>query len=382
MKTVLSCICAWLMLQCSLSAQEIIAKKEFPDTRWLQKSIPLEDGFVVMGHRHRSERKGNTIENYYVPYLSKLDFDMQVVWEQSFVESVHINFRTVEEGKDAFYLMGNSYDPGSPKAKAQLIKVSKSGKVLFKKEYAYPNHHTVEGKHLMVMPNGDLIAIARVYRNYNSYGSPWLIRLTDQGEIIWDKVLRQHYQIAPRGLKLCDNGNVLIYGGTYHEREDMQAENIAAWAFEFNPEAPDDIKFNKVIRDHKDYSFSDVMQLESGGWWTIGRARVPADRISDLKDYTVLTEFDSNWNQLRQKKIEHEKAMVPHSFCWNEAESQLEIAGHFNRHPRWKGIHISMTADWVEVERRVGEDGISRQIFAYSDGTLMKLHKNQLQILR
>lgn len=382
MKKVLSYLCFLLVLNSGLSAQEIIAQKEFPQTRWLKSSIPLEDGFLVLGHRHREEQIKQVITGYYTPFLVKLDFNMQPVWEQTFTESRHMNMVSMVEGEDGFYLFGNYYAPGSTRAQAQLVKVSKGGKVVFKKQYTYSNYNAVEGSHLMILPDGDLVAMARVYRNYNSYGSPWLLRFRNNGEKVWDKVLRQHYQIAPTGLKLSDNGNILIYGGTYEEKKHFDAENISALVMEVDPDAPEQVKVNKILRDHRDYYFSDVMQLESGGWWTIGRARVPADRISDLKDYTVLTEFDSNWNQLRQKKLSHKKVLIPHSFCWNEAESQLEIAGHFNRHPSWQGIHISLTADWVEVERREGEKGVSRQIFAYSDGTLLKVHKNQLQILR
>lgn len=376
-----------LMLTCCLllaalsyaTAQQLLHTREFPLSNRLYKVLTLENGYLVLGHREREESRNQVITTYYKPFLAKLNAKLETIWETRFPESEFPTFNSVAEANGAYYLNGNHHRPGNQHTKAKLVKVSEHGHIEFEKHYASPGFHSVEGFHILPLPEGDLVVCNRKYRKFNSYGSPWVLRLDSEGTKVWEKGFgEQYYSAGPSRMLLTSKGNVVLLGFTYANKTDFRGALESGWICEFDASNPNLIIHDKVLRNHRDYLLRDAIELADGGWWIVGNAT----NLEKKQKVSVVAEYDENWKMRVERVLDLPKDVKVMSTCWNEKTGKLELVGSTGQHPRRQSILVSLDVEWELLSTQLGSKGVAYQVEAQPNGDLVMVHGKQLSVLR
>lgn len=359
-------------------AQNLFQQRIYENVFRLTKVLTLDDGYLILGHREREENINNNIERHYEPFLTKLDRGLQTVWETRFPESELRTFNHLVAANGGYYLNGNHHPMGSQKCQAKLVKVSSSGDIEFEKHFSYPGYHSVEGFQMLPLPGGDLIVCNRKYRNYGSLGLTWILRVTPEGEQVWEKNFGTNYNFAgPNQFKLSSQGKVHFFGFCYLTKGDFDRSNASGWICAFNPDNPNEIYTDKGLSNRTNYILKGGIELADGGWWLLGNA---TDMEKKAK-IGVLEAFNFNWQVTRSQEFSQPNGLRFEAFCWDGQSSQLKLAGYTGNHPSWKGILLNVNLDWVTVGTREGDQGIHLQVESPGNGELVLVHDNQINLL-
>lgn len=372
-----------LVIYSVAQSQNVILEKHFPEGDQITKAFPVPDGYIVLGHRHRYEQINNRGYNWYAPFLVKLDGNMNQVWRKSWPEGRSARMKDLAIHGQYIYLLGIKYPVEDEGGQGWLIRLNSNGRVVSDKTYTYPSHRTVEGEWLEVLPNGQLIAMLRAYRNFGSYGHPWMMRLTPSGDKVWSRLFGKEYPLVGiRNMTLTSDGNALFTGHVYESTSRLRDENASGWIFKMDLKNPRNIYMEKISRDYRNLIFGEAIELQNGNIWVLGLKKHPSGKSRQA----CIFEYDSQGNLINSKAWSDPKSMIFSSFCWNAADQSIYIVGTrdlYGLGHKGKPCFIQLDGEWQPIRDRTGERGARNlQVIPFNNGEMMLVSWKGIQIVR
>lgn len=363
------------------NAQEVLLEKTFPDA-WITDAVALDDGYVVLGHREREWRVGNTIEHAHTPFLTKLNGDMQPVWEHKFPEGQFRAFRSLEATQDGFLVMGADHNGAYKNGAAWLAKVDVRGNLQWEKHFPYSGHNGTEGIWVRQLADGNLLAMTRVFRNYNSLGNLRLMRLDANGKQIWSELVGMDKNYGGlSGVQVNADGTVLMMGFAYDTKASFQSENARGWVYQIHPDKPKEVILDRVYPELQDLILSNAMSLEQGGWWIVGRSRNPENR----KTNGVLLQVGSNGNLLDKHIWKQDHGLVARDLAYDFNRDRILIAGWSATPSSATDYHthlFEVDQNFNDSEHKTGPKGRYMKLIPFSSGEMLAVSSNGVHLIR
>jgi hypothetical protein len=154
--------------------------------------------------------------------LTKLDQSGNLLWEKIVDENTSnseekYGNESLIQASDGNYIMTGNWNPDFnstqyPDSNFSIIKVSRKGELIFKKNYGYQNNieHSWD---LIENKNGDLMLIGTA-KGQNVSSDLKLIKLNAEGIFQWDKLIGDSNNEYPRSVISSSDGNLIISGWT------------------------------------------------------------------------------------------------------------------------------------------------------------------------
>lgn len=382
MNKILASLIILLLLFSSGSAQKVILQNQFPDIHSISKVLYLENGYVVAGYRKRTVKSGTTAATYFRPFVAKWNSSMKKIWERPFPESTHHSIKSILQGNDGYYVLGDNGSVKNPgPGVARLTRLSEAGVVEWEKLYRYPGHYASEGVDLIALPKGDLVARIDVFYKKGSVELPHIVRLTPGGIKVWDRaVMGDRFRYYPARMSLNSSGKIMLSGTSLKAFESLKSGESQGWVRVIDPEKPDKVLAENFYPEFPSLRFTDVMELETGGWWMLGAASDPGDRS---KYYLTLLELDKDLCVVEKRRFDHDSHLFMRSFCWDHRRKQLMIAGQ--TYSKTKGSHTALYTlglDWDLRKNKIGGKGNFSQITTSHDGKILLVEQSGMMVMR
>lgn len=244
---------------------------------------------------------------------------------------MHPELRSISMGPGGdYYLVGFSGAGETPDGKTKMFiaRVKPNGQLSWKKFYHLEGYHTTEGHNVTFLPDGDMIAKAAVFKNYNSSGSLWFARIRSDGTMIWDFRPDAGFFGANGSLTVLPDGRVRLLGFAYRNRMDFDQSSHAGWIYTFDPMNPGAALVNKTFTSYKNLRFVNAVDLAEGGTLAVGAVR---NNGGNGEEEVVLMRFDNTMNILSSKKLELGTLhFVPLKAAWDKDRRQFTVHGFEN----------------------------------------------------
>jgi hypothetical protein len=117
-----------------------------------------------------------------------------------------------EDERGEFVAAGWAYDPESQSLDAKVLHLSRSGQVMWEKNFGDTAKDAFYD--LLLLPDGDLLLAGQTSREGRA-ADAWLLRLDPQGRTRWEKWTRGARGDYAHALARCRDGGFLIAGGTH-----------------------------------------------------------------------------------------------------------------------------------------------------------------------
>ena len=166
------------------------------------------------------------VDSFYVisSYLQKINKNGETIDLQMFVDST--NERTYEQGRNNLRNSkdGNFFQSGYQRENGEIdpymIKFDDQGEIIFqtllKSKFEEGNGFELDADYIE-LPNGEIITVTRCQRNdqgNNAAAEICIYKLSSEGEILWQKVIEDpDRRDVTTQLLLHPNGNIVILGG-------------------------------------------------------------------------------------------------------------------------------------------------------------------------
>lgn len=239
---------------------------------------------------------------------------------------LHPGVRSTTQGPNGeYYFVGLNDFTKDPQGKTKMMiaRVDANGRLAWKKSYHLIGYHTTEGHGVTFLPNGDMLAKAAVFKNFNSSGSLWFAGVSTDGKQLWDFRPDAKFLGANGSVDVTSEGNVRLSGFAYRDRKDFDDSNHAGWIYEFDPDNPRFAKTNKTYTNFRNLRFVKVIDLPNGR--TVG---VGGIRESDGNRQPVLCTFDQNMNITSTQRLDiGSTKYTPIKATWDANQQEITIHG-------------------------------------------------------
>jgi|GEM_PF-3913842 len=373
---------ALIMTYSAGNAQQILLEKRFPDA-WITDALATDDGYIVLGHREREWRVGNVIEHAHTPFLAKLDGDMRSVWEYKFPEGPFRAFRSLEAVENGFLVMGaDHHGTYRKRGAAWLAQVNQQGQLTWEKHFPVDGYNSSEGIWVKQLPGGELLAMTRAFRNYNSLGNLRMLRLNKKGELTQSQwVGMDKYYVGLPGVQLNDDGSVLMMGFAYDTKASFQASNARGWVYQIHPDHPKVALLDKLYTNYKDLILSNAMPLADGGWWIVGHARGPKNG----KKSGVLLHLAANGHLVEGHTWEQDHGLVARDLIYDFERDRILIAGWSATARSATDFHthiFEVDQNFDDSEHNIGDKGRFTKLIPFSSGEMLAVSTNGVHLMR
>jgi hypothetical protein len=138
---------------------------------------------------------------------------------------------TTEDG--GLMVVGTVKRPGKYRSATRVVRLDPEGDLIWQVdlETKKPKLHSFEGKCLIPMPDGKVIAYSNAYKHPGSGGKTWLVALDGQGKTVWQKLFRGSgsFNTPFAGRFSVEKGQLHIEGHIYPTRADWKGESPKVW---------------------------------------------------------------------------------------------------------------------------------------------------------
>lgn len=156
------------------------------------------------------------------PTLTKFDQSGNLLWEINVDERINdengiYSAASLIETTDGNYALAGNWNPNEnsplyPDSNFSLIKISKDGEVLFKKNYGAPNHN--EHSWTLLENSNKKFILVGTGPGQNRDANMKLIKLDSDGTLIWEKDYGGSKNEFPKSAISTNAGNIVIAGYT------------------------------------------------------------------------------------------------------------------------------------------------------------------------
>lgn len=216
-----------------------------------------DGGYAIFGYSKSSDgdiSENNGFEDF---WISKLDPSGNIIWKKSFGFSGADTGVSLIQTRDGGYLLSGVLDVsassggGNSKSIAAkkhaggdywIIKIDASGEKQWSKFFGgsftdtpYGAIQTPDNSYIIVGSSDS--ADFNISSNISSYDF-WIIKLSESGNLIWEKSFGGSEIDEARGIVECSDGNYVIVGDTRSNDFDVSQNNGAAdlWVIKISPE--------------------------------------------------------------------------------------------------------------------------------------------------
>ena len=219
----------------SISAQYDIVELQYP-VKAVKAGAVGPDGYYLLAYHKEKRTEDNVIRRYYTPELVHVNFNMEVQWRKRFPVAMFHSLTSIQVDDNSIYLGGTDHNTGNEKSNGWVVCIDQSGNKKWEKRFSYPNYHTVEGREVILTPDGDLLFTGHAYRNFNSYGSPVIYRLNKYGDVVWKSLYGTKYTLPHFNHgTFTQDGNLIFGGHVYPDNQSLRVSNTPrAWVAKIN----------------------------------------------------------------------------------------------------------------------------------------------------
>jgi hypothetical protein len=163
----------------------------------------VADGFVVVGS------SGSFEQNKTVAWVLRLDYDGNVLWNQTFLEGAGSEFRSVLGLTDGFLLVGNVFLP-SGDTDGYVVEIDAEGKLSW-------NVTLGSGKVDKLFSGLEIqdgfVLVGLTY-SFSNDSEVWVVRMDANGKVVWNKTYGWAMEDAGRAITLTEDQHYVIAGYT------------------------------------------------------------------------------------------------------------------------------------------------------------------------
>lgn len=215
-----------------------------------------DGGFILTGYTERSET-GKDV------WLLKTDNNGELLWEKTFGNDNHDHGSEVVQTSDEGYIIvGNADHTGGPHGDVWLIKTDSNGNKLWDKKFGGVGHN--HGSSVLQTLDGGYIIIGSSFVNQETESYDlWIIKTDNNGEMLWDK--KYHNASADFGCSIEEttDGNYIIVGVT-----ESGAGYDKVWLIKIDNEG--DILWDETYGETSQDRAYSVQQTTDGGYILAG----------------------------------------------------------------------------------------------------------------
>jgi len=202
---------------------------EVPETRWAATYghddwdaaadiIETDDGgYLIAGSTRHVTESESAIPSDTDAWLVKLDHDGVIEWQKRYGGSEQDVAACVHETHDGYVLAGTTASFGAGGKDAWLVKLNKTGDVIWEKAYGALNDEEVACVDVAYAGKGDYV-VATTSNSFASGGDfthPWVFKVNRlNGDIIWQNVYAQSDYDRAYSIEQTREGGFVIGGTT------------------------------------------------------------------------------------------------------------------------------------------------------------------------
>lgn len=164
-------------------------------------AIPVEDGFLVVG----SSR--SIVADRTVGWVLRLDSEGNLVWNQTFLNGFGTEIRYAVNLTDGFLLVGNQFL--SDDVNGFVARIDNQGVLLWEKTFG---GEKIDKLFTGIVSKDGFAVFGLTYSNQIDKSEAWIIKISAEGNVVWDKTYGQSVDSALRAGALAHDGGYVAAG--------------------------------------------------------------------------------------------------------------------------------------------------------------------------
>ncbi|MHA1615026.1 MAG: hypothetical protein ACTSYJ_09290 [Candidatus Thorarchaeota archaeon] len=193
--------------------------------------------------------------------LLKTDSSGRLDWIHTYGTGSHEYVKSLAECSDGGFLILGYRGHGNP----WIVRTDSYGRQLWNQTVHHENGVYDTLNDIKELPNGDLIAAGSVRETGLNYTSAWLVKLDNNGSLMWSRTFSNvsQHQIC-KSLILCQNGDFMLLGDTANNGYNLQ--NL--WMLRMTDSGQ--VIWQKTFIKDGNEAFSAATEASSGGFAITG----------------------------------------------------------------------------------------------------------------
>jgi hypothetical protein len=252
----------------------------------------------------------------YLPVLLYSQNNMEIIWQSCFGGSQNEWVESIVELNNDYYVLGSIYSDDGNITNSHggkelwLVKTDSIGNLLWEKCYGGSN--TELATNIIKDSLGYLYLGGWVYSNDGDVQSfhhggfdRWVVKIDNQGEIIWEKCYGGSGLDYGGTLELLRDGNILVYGATTSSDGDVPVNYgyLDVWLMIISPEG--EILQSEVYGNIGQNNVFDIIETRDGGFFMACKAQEEEGMVegdfhgnTDVWAVKLDTELNIEWQKL------------------------------------------------------------------------------------
>jgi hypothetical protein len=215
-------------------------------------------------------------------WVLKVNADGQVNWENIYGEHAY-KFTAIRPTPDGGYILAGSNVPSNPPPywEALVLKIQADGEVDWRRTYSREGYYEEGPLSIEATADGGYIVAgyaARTLDFYNVRMDAWVLKLDDDGDIMWQKVFGEDLIDQFYAVQQTFDGGYIAAGYTHSYSE--QPFHSDGWVLKLN--ANGDVEWQKAYGGERGDRFMSIQQSSDGGYLVAGRTSSFGAVLSDF----------------------------------------------------------------------------------------------------
>lgn len=212
-----------------------------------------DGGYAILGSSKSSDGNVSSNAGYNDFWMLKLNATGNISWEKSFGYSGADSAFSIAQTNDGGYILSGVLDVTASNGEGNnrlmqrhaggdywVIKINTSGELVWSRYFGGTFTDTAYG--VVEAADGSIIVVGSsdsndvdINNNKGSYDF-WIVKLSNEGELLWEKSYGGNEIDEARALTKTSDGNFIVVGDTRSNDQDVSQNNGAAdiWAIKIN----------------------------------------------------------------------------------------------------------------------------------------------------
>lgn len=259
-------------------------------------AVELDDGtIVVVGETGSKDGDVQKNSGGLDMWVIALDKNGEFLWQKVLGGREKDGAMQIEKTQDGFVVVGSTDSPDGDiydfkgKKDVWVIKFNKNNDILWKKTYG--GSHIEEAYDLLITPENDILISGTTFstdgiiEKAHGGGDFWLLKLTDFGEIAWQKTYGGSSMEGANSVSLTQDSCILIAGTSISKNGDLTSNKgmYDAWALKVDSSGK--IIWQKSFGGEGNDAFYKFVELPNSDYLGIGTAGSDDGDYSGIKSY-------------------------------------------------------------------------------------------------
>lgn len=227
----------------------------FQFQHFLTDYIELEDCFYVVTTDRR------TMGGYTKDFLNKYDKNWRLIWTKNIDKPKYPSGNSILRltNNNELIMISDEYQPKTSNVGISIRLYNLDGKIISEKLILTKGHSNP----ISIIPATDsnFYLTAEQYDRESNINSLWLMKLTQKGDTIWTK---KHAHFYPQQTVLSSNGDLVFYGSNYSPIEEQKTHYHYLKIIVLDEEG--NLKWNKDIKQNYYEKPGNLIETKEGNY--------------------------------------------------------------------------------------------------------------------